>query len=104
MVQKKKTRNGLIYYEIDHDDQLKLIISGAFGNKCDSCYKTIDKVYYIPVLNWGMCEECFQDWQKRAIKYEEDEWFVKENVKWIEEEFEKCGVQLRKKEKKERKT
>ena len=26
----------------------------------------------------------------------EDEWFVKKYVKWIEEEFEKCGIQLKK--------
>ncbi|MDU2156359.1 hypothetical protein [Clostridium sp.] len=94
MVQKQKNKNGLIYYKINNEDQLKLILFRILGFSCDSCNKTIEKVYYIPVLNWGMCEECFQDWKNRAIKYAEDEWFEKQNVTWFEEQCKKCSVEV----------
>lgn len=94
MAIKKETKNRLIYYEINHDEQVKLIRVSMFGNRCDSCGSKIEKVFYVPVLNWGMCEGCFRDWEQRAVRYEEDMWFSDENIRWIERVFVQVGIQL----------
>lgn len=39
---------------------------------CDSCNKVSDKGIYISVLNSWYCMECFNDWHKGAIRYQED--------------------------------
>lgn len=42
---------------------------------CDRCGRPClpsDKGYFIAVLNQWFCEQCYQEWQKRAIWYVED--------------------------------
>ena len=95
MAKKRKTMQGLVYYEISHEEQIKLIQAGSFGNRCDSCGETIKNVYWVPVLNWGMCDKCFNHWKEHAKYYEEDEWYTANLVNWIEDEFKKLGIELK---------
>jgi hypothetical protein len=40
---------------------------------CDSCNKKDSQDgYYIAVLNWWVCPECYKNWLARAEKYSED--------------------------------
>lgn len=85
MVIKNILENGLVYYLIDREAHMKLINAKVFFSICDSCNTAlIDSVYYVPVLHWGMCEKCFEDWSKRATAYDEDKWFEDVNVSNLE--------------------
>ena len=39
---------------------------------CDTCNKSSDIGYLVPVLNCWLCEECFNNWKSRAHYYPED--------------------------------
>lgn len=67
-----KIQQGYIVYQIPAEEIVKLRKADCFGNLCDSCNQTIEDTYYIPVLNWGMCKKCFDEWKETAIFYKED--------------------------------
>lgn len=47
-------------------------IWGGYGI-CDICNKAIgERGYYFAVLNWVMCEKCYNEWLERAENYPED--------------------------------
>ena len=62
-----KIQQGYIVYQIPAEEIVKLREADCFGNLCDSCNQTIEDTYYIPVLNWGMCKKCFDEWKETAI-------------------------------------
>ena len=64
-----KIQQGYIVYQIPAEEIVKLREADCFGNLCDSCNQTIEDTYYIPVLNWGMCKKCFDEWKETAIFY-----------------------------------
>ena len=39
---------------------------------CDNCDCSMQKTYVICVLNWGMCENCYNKWHEIAARYNED--------------------------------
>jgi hypothetical protein len=39
---------------------------------CDWCNKNFSNFFYIPVLNQCYCQECYDNWMKRAINHKED--------------------------------
>lgn len=39
---------------------------------CDKCLMSDEEQYLIPVLNWAMCQDCYNEWNERAIYYPED--------------------------------
>ena len=40
---------------------------------CDDCNKTMeDEIYLIYVLGLALCKDCFENWLKRSVRYEED--------------------------------
>lgn len=39
---------------------------------CDNCNKNFEEGYLVYVLNSALCPECFEDWIKRSVQYEED--------------------------------
>ncbi len=39
---------------------------------CDFCNGTGLEGYYVAVLNEWLCPECYEDWLKKATRYEED--------------------------------
>ncbi|WP_288001915.1 hypothetical protein [Holdemanella sp.] len=79
-----KIQQGYIVYQIPAEEIVKLRKADCFGNLCDSCNQTIEDTYYIPVLNWGMCKKCFDEWKETAIFYKEDTDFEELNIHWIE--------------------
>lgn len=66
----------------------------CFGNLCDSCNQTIEDTYYIPVLNWGMCKKCFDEWKETAIFYKEDTDFEELNIHWIEKWCDRLNISM----------
>lgn len=68
----KKDICGYYYAEVTKEEVKKW---GGLGI-CDSCgypiFNKSSKGYLIWVLSGCWCEECFIDWQKRNISYEED--------------------------------
>jgi len=69
MAKKFENEKGFLIIKTENvDDTLKL---GGLGI-CDYCNKADFTGYYIAVLNAWYCEECFNDWYKRAIRYSED--------------------------------
>lgn len=39
---------------------------------CDTCNKSSSFGYFVSVLNYWLCPECFNEWYKTAKHYEED--------------------------------
>lgn len=60
----------------------------------DSCNQTIEDTYYIPVLNWGMCKKCFDEWKETAIFYKEDTDFEELNIHWIEKWCDRLNISM----------
>lgn len=84
------TDKRFIIYEIDAEELRILRLFGEFGNICDDCNVTLeDKVFYVPVLNYGLCEECCKDWIERATYFPEDEDYILGGEKHIESLAEK---------------
>jgi len=54
---------------LEMSDQEIMQIGPGF---CDSCIEKPTTGFYIAVLNSYYCKTCFQEWQTRAIRYEED--------------------------------
>lgn len=82
-------------YIINQRELGKLKEVNAFYGICDMCNRTImEDVYYIPVLHYGVCEECFRDWIERANYYNEDEVFIHSREKWMETIAEKLSIKI----------
>lgn len=68
-MEKIKIECGLIAYKTTFSEILSI---GGLGI-CDACGQSHHEGgYLVPVLNWWMCEECFNDWKSRATYYPED--------------------------------
>lgn len=85
---------GYIVYQIPAEEIVKLREADCFGNLCDSCNQTIEDTYYIPVLNWGMCKKCFDEWKETAIFYKEDTDFEELNIHWIEKWCDRLNISM----------
>lgn len=89
-----KIQQGYIVYQIPAEEIVKLREADCFGNLCDSCNQTIEDTYYIPVLNWGMCKKCFDEWKETAIFYKEDTDFEELNIHWIEKWCDRLNISM----------
>ena len=58
---------------------------------CDECGDSTNKGYYVPVLNHYQCPKCYEDWKSSCEFYEEDLWFEKDNIKFVEERIKKLS-------------
>ena len=70
---------GSIAFLLNDTDMRTLKFGISHDNKhvfalCDSCNSSINKgsYIYVPVLNYILCQRCFEDWQKNGKWYEED--------------------------------
>ena len=70
---------GSIVLLLDDADMRTLKFGISHDNKhvfalCDTCNISIHKgaYIYVPVLNHILCQKCFDDWQKNATWYVED--------------------------------
>ena len=81
-VKKFQLKNGYICYIMNFVEAVA-IFNGL--GICDECCKHEYIGFYVPVLNRYMCEECFYDWANRCKFYEEDLWFEKQNIEYVEE-------------------
>lgn len=86
MAKKIKNNKGFYVIEMSVKEAIDICEFGAFGEIiCDECNKLLDKnekVYYVPVLNHAMCEDCFNDWINHATRYEEDTPYEKRNYNY----------------------
>ena len=80
-IEKFKIDKGYIVYKMSNIDAIGIF--NGFGI-CDDCSSSTRVGYYVPVLNHYMCEDCFNEWQKVCIYYEEDLWFQSGNVKIVD--------------------
>lgn len=65
------TRNGYSYIKCTAQDCLDW---GGMA-MCDNCNEKMSKdkeIYLVFVLSRVLCEECFEEWEKRSKKYESD--------------------------------
>ena len=84
MAEKIKTPCGWFVYRLNKNELLKLQAVHFFGNVCDSCNEHLSEVYYIPILNYGMCESCYINWSKVAKYNPKHRNFEQHNIKWFE--------------------
>lgn len=85
-MQKIKIKNYHIY-EISKKELLVFQHYNLFGNQCDDCNSNLnlkDKIYYVPVLNYGLCENCYKEWINKATHYKDDQKYITNGEKWIE--------------------
>ena len=88
------SEEGRCVNEIESEEIVKLREADCFGNLCVSCNQTIEDTYYIPVLNWGMCKKCFDEWKETAIFYKEDTDFEELNIHWIEKWCDRLNISM----------
>lgn len=51
---------------------------------CDGCNKKVahdEELYYVAVLNFGFCKDCYDKWYKTATHYKEDRKIEERNFK-----------------------
>lgn len=60
---------GYIVYKCTLAELVEL--TGGYG-VCDMCNTPNKEMYLVPVLNSAMCPQCYDDWNNRAIYYEDD--------------------------------
>lgn len=78
-----RTNIGLAFIKINLLELME-VEPGALGI-CDFCGKVSSTGYYIPVLNRWYCDECFEEWQTRANRFEEDVPYEESNLNsWID--------------------
>lgn len=53
------------------ENRLEVLMLGGIG-VCDWCNDTSKTGYLVAVLNHWYCDECFQEWYKRAVFFDED--------------------------------
>lgn len=94
MVKKIKSECGWIVFHLNNNELNKLMDKDYFGNICDSCNRYLSNVYYIPVLNHGMCEHCYNEWNRSSKYYPEDADFENQAVQWIEGIFSKMMFEV----------
>ena len=80
-IEKFKIDKGYVVYKMRNIDAIQIF--NGFGI-CDSCNKLTRYGYYIPILNWYKCEECFNEWKENCIYYPEDIWFEDRYVKFVD--------------------
>ena len=97
MITKKKTEKGHVVYLIDSYEQQLLIIKGQFGGICDNCMEIVvnKTVVYVPVLDWGMCEDCFNRWKEKTEYFPDDEWYEREKIAWFETQISRIGLKCK---------
>lgn len=75
-----QTVSRYVAYKVTSEEMLYL---GGF-NLCDSCSKSIDSGYYIPVLNQYFCKECFNRWDNSAHYYPQDRSIERKRTSYFE--------------------
>lgn len=68
MARKVENDKGFLVLKVDTDDFRNI---GSPG-RCDSCYEKQSAGFYVAVLNSILCEDCYKDWLKVAIRYGSD--------------------------------
>lgn len=92
---KIKLASGYTIIKFNQEVLKKLIANGLFGDICDSCNQLMkDDVYYIPVLNQGMCQECMEEWDSSARLYESDLFNEIQNLMNFEKNLKKLNIQV----------
>ena len=67
-----ENEKGFLVLEITRTEMVsKLAQYGCIG-VCDSCMTSPEVGYYIAVLNQWFCNECYNEWMQRAVRYTED--------------------------------
>lgn len=81
IIEKFKIDKGYVAYKMRNIDAIEIF--NGFGI-CDSCSKLTHYGYYVPILNYYKCEDCFNEWKKNCIYYPEDLWFENAYVKFVD--------------------
>lgn len=68
-MKKLLSKCGYIVYKCTLTELVE--VTGGYG-LCDMCNTPNKEMFLIPVLNSAMCLQCYEDWNKRAIFYEDD--------------------------------
>lgn len=75
------TSKGYKAYEMQAIDTIEIF--NGYG-MCDYCNKATVHGYYMPVLNWYLCEKCFKTIEKRSVYHPEDIPFEKRYETFID--------------------
>lgn len=73
-MRKFKSKCGYVVYKTTPKECIE--ITNGFGI-CDMCAKPDKTIYLVPVLSHALCQKCYDDWNERAVFYEDDLWFEK---------------------------
>ena len=80
----KTNQKNFNIYIIDKIELKQLTNKKAMGKICDMCNKEVNTLYYIPVLHYVVCKDCYKEWIRTATYHEEDESYIQEKEQWIE--------------------
>lgn len=97
MITKQITEKGYIIYDIPSKEYSILKTNGYFGGICDSCNLRITSGFYIPVMHYVYCHDCFKSWYKRATYYQEDKEYETFNIRDIEITFDSLNLDMQEK-------
>jgi len=61
---------------------------------CDKCNVSSFTGYYVAVLNYWICEECYNEFLGRAKRYKEDTEIEQRNYDYMLNAFERSGIKV----------
>ena len=80
-----ENEKGFRVLKIDRTELLsKTARFGAIG-VCDRCGHAPHTGYYVAVLNYWLCPDCFRNWYQDAEHYEEDLAYEEKKVSFLSE-------------------
>lgn len=94
MIKKLTNEKGFVIYKVTTSDYIILKAYNSLGGICDSCNAGINSGYYIPVMHYFMCKDCYLTWKEKAIYYDEDTEYEKMNMKSFEKMLKKLNLTL----------
>lgn len=100
MAQRKTLPSGWIVYQLHRQEMNCLQKYEIAVEGCDSCHCILkNDVYYIPVLDAWVCEDCMQEWSifsKRYLSSDEDTNMEIDKMALFEELCVKLNISIQK--------
>ena len=88
MIVKNTIPQGYVEYQMQHKELKEKMVAGDWCDNCNCFIGPEDPAHLIPVLAARTyCQDCFDDWKKTAVFYEEDIPYEQDLVRRLDKIF-----------------
>ena len=67
-----KNEKGFLIIEASSEDMMGRIGHLGKMDYCDSCAKSSESYYYLPLMDKWVCKECYKEWYEGNVRNDED--------------------------------